>query len=277
MTRTPSAVRRRSARASIRARNGSGKLGECATSKRSSTALATLLTFCPPGPDARTKLSESSLSGIFTLAETSSMSVPEIFELERHLYIKATQQCDRHVQIVFLLAGDTQFVALDLCIDLELRILDALDNVFRERLIDSLFERDFLLRAAEIDFRIVDFRTANIDVPARQSLLENVEHLLELKFRLRFQRHHGFFGGEFRAGSFEIETRRKLSISLVDRVGQFVHIQFGDGVERWHVMKSRWRAVILAAVTRRRFASRNVRPLASTFHRQARRARASNH
>ena len=35
---------------------------EAATSKRSSTAVETLLTFCPPGPDALTKRSSSSAS-----------------------------------------------------------------------------------------------------------------------------------------------------------------------------------------------------------------------
>ena len=41
-------------------RTSVGSEGEWRTSKRSWTADATLLTFCPPGPEARTKLSESS-------------------------------------------------------------------------------------------------------------------------------------------------------------------------------------------------------------------------
>src|SRR5271154_4661036 len=39
-----------------------GRLGDPRASNRSSTALATLLTFCPPGPEERTKLSTISLS-----------------------------------------------------------------------------------------------------------------------------------------------------------------------------------------------------------------------
>ena len=46
----------------------SGSDGEPATSKRSSTAVATLLTFCPPGPDARTKRSTSSSSSMWSEA-----------------------------------------------------------------------------------------------------------------------------------------------------------------------------------------------------------------
>src|SRR5208282_719606 len=47
-----------------RAATSSGRLGERRASKRSSTALATLLTFCPPGPDERTKFSTISLSSM---------------------------------------------------------------------------------------------------------------------------------------------------------------------------------------------------------------------
>src|SRR5512135_617700 len=57
MIRTPSWVRRRPARVTRRARTGSGSEGERATSKRSCTAVDTLLTCCPPGPEARTKSS----------------------------------------------------------------------------------------------------------------------------------------------------------------------------------------------------------------------------
>src|SRR5208283_5263587 len=41
-----------------------GRPGELRASNLSSTALATLLTFCPPGPDERTKLSTISLSSM---------------------------------------------------------------------------------------------------------------------------------------------------------------------------------------------------------------------
>jgi len=74
ITRTPSAVMRRSRRDSTRSRTASGSDGERATSKRSSTALATLLTFWPPGPPARTKLSISSSSPIWMRPSMSSMS-----------------------------------------------------------------------------------------------------------------------------------------------------------------------------------------------------------
>ncbi len=60
----PSAVIRLPASEVRRIRTSSGKDGELATSKRSCTAVATLLTFCPPGPEARTKYSWISFSSI---------------------------------------------------------------------------------------------------------------------------------------------------------------------------------------------------------------------
>jgi hypothetical protein len=60
MTSTPSLVRRCPPIRKSRIRTSSGSDGECSASKRSCTALATLLTFCPPAPDERMKLSSSS-------------------------------------------------------------------------------------------------------------------------------------------------------------------------------------------------------------------------
>src|SRR6185437_10429153 len=64
ITSTPSPVSRRSRRANTRARTASGSDGDCATSKRNSTALSVRLTCCPPGPSARRKRSVSSDSGM---------------------------------------------------------------------------------------------------------------------------------------------------------------------------------------------------------------------
>ena len=58
MTITPSLVSRLPASRISRTATSLGSDGECRTSKRSCTAVDTLLTFCPPGPDERTKLSD---------------------------------------------------------------------------------------------------------------------------------------------------------------------------------------------------------------------------
>lgn len=60
----PSCVTRFPAKTLIRRRTSSGNDGDRIKSNRSSTAVETLLTFCPPGPEARTKESAISESGI---------------------------------------------------------------------------------------------------------------------------------------------------------------------------------------------------------------------
>ena len=64
ITMAPSVVQRRPASRRRRALTGGGRCGERSASKRSSTALETLLTFCPPGPCARVNCSESSQSAM---------------------------------------------------------------------------------------------------------------------------------------------------------------------------------------------------------------------
>ena len=68
------------------------------------------------------------------------------------------------MQIVLLLADDAQFVALDLRVDLELGVLDALDDVLGQRLVDTLLQRDFLPRAGQIDLRVGDLKRTDVDV-----------------------------------------------------------------------------------------------------------------
>ena len=64
MIKTPSRVARFPANVRRRCLTSSGREGDWPISNRSSTAVETLLTFWPPGPEARTKVSVSSESGI---------------------------------------------------------------------------------------------------------------------------------------------------------------------------------------------------------------------
>ena len=64
MISTPSCVARRPANARRRCRTSAGSERDWPTSKRSWTAVETLLTFWPPGPEARTKVIVSSESGM---------------------------------------------------------------------------------------------------------------------------------------------------------------------------------------------------------------------
>src|SRR6476646_10103012 len=64
MINTPSCVARLPANARRRCRTSDGRERDWPTSKRSWTAVETLLTFWPPGPEARTKVIASSESGM---------------------------------------------------------------------------------------------------------------------------------------------------------------------------------------------------------------------
>src|SRR5688572_14358644 len=64
MTITSSSVRRRPASVRSRCRTRSGNAGQALRSQRNCTALATLLTFWPPGPLERMKRSSIALSGM---------------------------------------------------------------------------------------------------------------------------------------------------------------------------------------------------------------------
>src|SRR5690606_28004140 len=65
---------------------------------------------------------------------------------------------------------------------------------------------------------------------------QDVQHLLELEFARRGLGNGVAFEPEARARTLEIETVGKLAVGLVDRVGQFVLVDFGDDVERRHVV-----------------------------------------
>jgi len=64
MISSPSRVIRRPARAASLCFTASDKLGDAIAAKRSCTAVSSLFTFCPPGPEAREKLSFSSCSAM---------------------------------------------------------------------------------------------------------------------------------------------------------------------------------------------------------------------
>src|SRR5574340_624902 len=110
MISTPSWGRRRPARAMRRARTGSGSEGERATSKRNCTAVETLLTFCPPGPEARTKSSwiSRSSSSISTLTRIMPVWLPfhqmHVIERASEESLADRLEAQRHV-------GDVEVVA----------------------------------------------------------------------------------------------------------------------------------------------------------------------
>src|SRR4051812_14092622 len=83
MTSTPSLVIRLPASRSRRARTSSRNDGEWRTSKRSCTAVLSLLTFCPPGPEARMNRSCSSCSSMLIVSVMRIMRASYTEEVRR--------------------------------------------------------------------------------------------------------------------------------------------------------------------------------------------------
>src|SRR4051794_2492394 len=75
ITSTPPVVSRLPARVINRRLTSSGR-DDCATSNRSWTAVETLLTFCPPGPEARTNRSSISPSSIESVSVIRIIAAP---------------------------------------------------------------------------------------------------------------------------------------------------------------------------------------------------------
>ena len=65
-------------------------------------------------------------------------SVAEVFELQRQFVVAFLQQRHRHLQVVALLAGDAQLVAVDLRFDLQLGVLDGGHDLLGQLLLDAL-------------------------------------------------------------------------------------------------------------------------------------------
>ena len=95
MTNTPSCVARLPANVRRRCRTSAGSERDWPVSKRSWTAVETLLTFWPPGPEARTKVIVSSESGMnmgkcyFQNSPCCSRSVAiALYEERLHLLVR---------------------------------------------------------------------------------------------------------------------------------------------------------------------------------------------
>src|SRR5687768_18211959 len=94
MTMTSSSVRRRPASVRSRCRTRSGNAGHALRSQRNCTALATLLTFWPPGPPERMKRSSIALSGISDIVRDRTPIA--------HVHDRDLALSDRNLDAVFL-------------------------------------------------------------------------------------------------------------------------------------------------------------------------------
>src|SRR5687767_6118545 len=141
--------------------------------------------------------------------------IAEIVELQRDLeLLHPAQQRHRELQVVALLAGHAQLLALDLGLDLELRALDRRDDLLRDGLLDALLDRDLLLRAREVDLGLADVHRADVDAPRGEPAAQDLEHLLELEVRRRRLRHDEAVARVARIGAPDIVAVAGLANGL---------------------------------------------------------------
>ena len=94
-------------------------------------------------------------------------------------------------------------------------------------------QHDVLARLGQVGHRILLFHAAHVDAAFAEPLREDVEHLPELEFRRRLHLTviSFSFSSKIGAGVLEVETLRELAVRLVDGIGEFVGVEFGDGIE----------------------------------------------
>src|SRR5690606_10704328 len=140
----------------------------------------------------------------------------------------------RRLQVVALLAGDAQLVAVDLGVDLQLGGLDLVADLLRHLALDALLHGDLLARAGEVAFHVAELEAAGIDLPRRQACAQDVGHLLQLEVARRALGDHRVLALEGGIHALEIEASGQLAVGLVDGIGQLVGVDFRDDVEGRH-------------------------------------------
>ena len=80
----------------------------------------------------------------------------------------------------------------------------------------------------------VRIQGADVDLAATQAVAQDFQHLLQLEFARSRLGNDEFVQLELGVRALEIEAIGQLAIGLVDRIGQFVLVHFGDDVERRH-------------------------------------------
>ncbi len=162
-------------------------------------------------------------------------SIPEIDEIEWQLDIELLDQRNGGLQVVALLAGDTQFITLDRHLHLDLAGLDILDQLARELTVDALAHTNALAHrlaggvvgGLEIEHPGIDLAPGHV---AAQQLLQ----LLELHFVIGMD-------GDIAIGVLGAALRSLEVVALVDLTHQIGNgvvdlgkVGFGNDIECGH-------------------------------------------
>jgi thioredoxin reductase (NADPH) len=155
--------------------------------------------------------------------------------LQGQLEIGLAQQGHYRLQVVALLAGDPDLIALNGDLDLQLGVLDELHDFAAQVLLDPVSGNDGLSGLTAGDLNVLDLQAGRVDATFRNLADQNVTHLLHLKLGLGDQGQFVFGLLDFGVAALEVETVSYLAVGLVDGVGQFVQVDLGDDIEGWHV------------------------------------------
>ncbi|MNT31305.1 hypothetical protein D3C72_1671350 [compost metagenome] len=85
-----------------------------------------------------------------------------------------------------------------------------------------------------------DLQRAAVNAALAEFFTQNIEQLLHLKIRFAGDFNAFVFFVQLKAGRYvtEIPTGAKIARGVLNGVTYFLHINFGNNVERWHTSSS---------------------------------------
>src|SRR3546814_5870676 len=170
-----------------------------------------------------------------------SALVAEVLVLQRLLDLQALYKGNGVLQIVALLAGDAQAVALDRRLHLQLAALQLLHDALGEILADALLDGDELAHGVAGGlFRLAEIAGAGIDLAPRQIGAQQLVHLAQLQVVVGEEGEDGLLALDRAVRALEVVARADLPLHAGDGVVDFVEIGFGDDVEGRHGWLPRW-------------------------------------
>src|SRR5260221_1757957 len=165
----------------------------------------------------------------------SARSVAEIHILQRLLDLEAAQQGDGRLQVVALLAGDAQLLALDAGLDLEAAVLDLAHEAPGQLAVDALLQHHRLaLRVARRLLGRLEFERAGIDLAPRQMHLQQLVQLAELQLVIGEDEKVALLPRDRGFAVLEVVARADLTREAGEGVVDLGHVKPRDDVETWH-------------------------------------------
>src|SRR5439155_1735387 len=159
-------------------------------------------------------------------------SVAEILEAQGDRKILSSDGGDDGLQLVFALAGHSDFFALNLGGDLELAVADKAGNFFGNGGFDALLDFDDLPRVAEwgnVGLAFIDVFEA--DGAFGEFADDDFDERLELELIFGGDLDFIFLEHDLRGAALEIEAIGQLFLGLVDRVLDFHRVDLRNNVE----------------------------------------------